>query len=48
MQVPTAGEFLGRSLLSASQLPKVIQGVKFTDGIEAVIKPTTPRGKAAA
>jgi hypothetical protein len=31
-----------------NQLPKVIEGVKFTDGIEAGIKPTAPRSKAAA
>jgi hypothetical protein len=29
-------------------LPKVIQGVKFTDGIEVTIKSTAPQAKAAA
>jgi hypothetical protein len=29
-------------------LPKVIQGVKFTDGIEVVAKQATPQAQAAA
>src|SRR5215813_4918542 len=42
-----AAEKSWRRLDGHNQLPKVIEGVKFTDGIEA-IKPTTPRAKAAA
>jgi putative transposase len=37
-----------RRLDGHNQLPKVIQGVKFTDGIEAAIKSTAPQAKAAA
>jgi transposase-like protein len=37
-----------RRLDGHNQLPKVIQGVKFTDGIEAAIKSTAPQVKAAA
>ena len=31
-----------------NQLPKVIQGVKFTDGIEVAAKPDAPQAQAAA
>jgi len=31
-----------------NQLPRVIQGVKFTDGIEAAVTPAAPRAQAAA
>jgi hypothetical protein len=31
-----------------NQLPKVIQGVKFTDGIEVAAKQATPQAQAAA
>jgi transposase-like protein len=37
-----------RRLDGHNQLPKVIQGVKFTDGIEVAIKSTAPQAKAAA
>jgi putative transposase len=37
-----------RRLDGHNQLPKVIQGVKFTDGIEVTIKSTAPQAKAAA
>jgi transposase-like protein len=37
-----------RRLDGHNQLPKVIQDVKFTDGIEAAIKSTAPQAKAAA
>ena len=37
-----------RRLDGHNQLPKVIEGVKFTDGIEAVIKATASKAKAAA
>jgi hypothetical protein len=43
-----AAEKSWRRLDGHNQLPKVIEGVKFTDGIEARIKPTAPRSKAAA
>jgi hypothetical protein len=29
-------------------LPKVIQGVIFTDGLEVAVKPTAPQAQAAA
>jgi putative transposase len=37
-----------RRLDGHNQLPKVIQGVKFTDGVEVAIKSTAPQAKAAA
>lgn len=37
-----------RRLDGHNQLPKVIQGVKFTDGIEVVAKQATPQAQAAA
>ena len=43
-----AAEKSWRRLDGHNQLPKVIEGVKFTDGIEAGIQPTAPRSKAAA
>ena len=43
-----AAEKSWRRLDGHNQLPKVIAGVKFTDGIEAAINPTAPRAKAAA
>ena len=43
-----AAEKSWRRLDGHNQLPKVIEGVKFTDGIEAGIKPTAPRSQAAA
>jgi putative transposase len=43
-----AAEKSWRRLDGHNQLPKVIEGVKFTDGIEVAIKPTAPRAKAAA
>ena len=41
-----AAEKSWRRLDGHNQLPKVIQGVKFTDGIEAAIKPTAPNSAA--
>ena len=37
-----------RRLDGHNQLPKVIQGVKFTDGIEVAAKQATPQAQAAA
>jgi putative transposase len=37
-----------RRLDGHNQLPKLIQGVMFTDGLEVAIKPTAPRAQAAA
>jgi len=37
-----------RRLRGHNQLPKVIQGVKFTDGIEVAAKPDAPQAQAAA
>jgi putative transposase len=37
-----------RRLDGHNQLPKLIQGVMFTDGLEVAVKPTAPRAKAAA
>jgi transposase-like protein len=37
-----------RRLRGHNQLPKVIQGVKFTDGIEVAANPGAPRAQAAA
>ncbi len=37
-----------RRLDGHNQLPKLIQGVMFTDGLEVAVKPTAPRAQAAA
>ena len=37
-----------RRLDGHNQLPKVIQGVIFTDGLEVAVKPTAPQAQAAA
>ena len=37
-----------RRLDGCNQLPKVIQGVMFTDGLEVAVKSTTPQAQAAA
>ena len=37
-----------RRLDGPNQLPKVIQGVKFTDGIEVAAKQAKPQAQAAA
>ena len=37
-----------RKLDGHNQLPKIIQGVKFTDGLEVVVKPTTIQAQTAA
>ncbi len=37
-----------RRLDGHNQLPKVIQGVMFTDGLEVAVKPTAPQAQAAA
>jgi putative transposase len=37
-----------RRLDGHNQLPKLIQGVMFTDGLEVAIKPTAPQAQAAA
>ena len=37
-----------RKLDGHNQLPKIIQGVKFTDGLEVVVKPATIQAQTAA
>ena len=37
-----------RRLDGCNQLPKVIQGVMFTDGLEVAVKSTVPQAQAAA
>jgi putative transposase len=37
-----------RRLDGHNQLPKVIQGVRFTDGLEVAVKATAPRAQATA
>ena len=37
-----------RRLDGHNHLPKVIQGVKFADGIEVAVNPTAPQAQAAA
>lgn len=37
-----------RKLDGHNQLPKIIQGVKFTNGLEVVVKPTTIQAQTAA
>jgi putative transposase len=37
-----------RKLDGHNQLPKIIQGVKFTDGLEVVVKPAAIQAQTAA
>ena len=37
-----------RKLDGHNQLPKIIQGVKFTDGLEVVVKPATIQAQTTA